>query len=271
MELRQLIKVGKAAARFWWRGRSVWLDTGEAWKFFAASHGWRYGNWTADFRLGPVFLTVRPEDWYAFEEIVLDKEYDVVGTLLEGIPRPVVLDLGANIGLFSAVVFTAQPLAFIVAVEASKTTFAWLRRNQERNPELLWEVHHCAVVGRIGDVGFTQGALSTGGRVSDEGEERVQGTTLEWVVARAGGNVDLVKMDIEGSEEDVLTANPQVLKKIRYLLVEIHPTLCNEDRVVQCLRAEFSHLYEILGRKSSKPLILASRKRHNLPEFGSVE
>jgi hypothetical protein len=65
-------------------------------------------------------------------------------------------------------------------------------------------------------------------RVSVDAREgiAVLAQTLLQVMDRVGGTIDLVKMDIEGSEYEVLlNASPQQLKRIRRIVLEYHGTV----------------------------------------------
>src|SRR4051812_40433653 len=84
------------------RSRVHWTSVPNAVGFFLSSHlAARRWPVTGRFRQGRVAMEVRPSDWCAFEEIVLGDEYGVVESILPGGGAPVVLDLGANVGLFA--------------------------------------------------------------------------------------------------------------------------------------------------------------------------
>ena len=65
-------------------------------------------------------------------------------------------------------------------------------------------------------------------RVSEDSMDgiAVPAQTLLQVMDRVGGTVDLVKMDIEGSEYEVLlNTAPKQLKRIRRMVLEYHGTV----------------------------------------------
>lgn len=78
-------------------------------------------------------------------------------------------------------------------------------------------------------------------------------------LAPNGGRIDLMKIDIEGSEEAFLCADPAALDRVDALVVELHPTLCDTARVEALLRERFSTIRVIEARKSSKPLLYCRR------------
>jgi len=92
--------------------------------------------------------------------------------------------------------------------------------------------------------------------------------SLETLCQRhVGADVDLMKVDIEGAEEAAICGHERALARVANLVVELHPDLCRHDRVVASLRGSYEFLYRVPGRRSSKPLLLASRSRRPFPEY----
>ena len=79
--------------------------------------------------------------------------------------------------------------------------------------------------------------------------------------APGGGVADLVKIDIEGSEEALLCVRPNLLKRVKALVIEQHPGLCDIKRVDATLKTHFDCIEEIGGRRSSKPLLFCQHGR----------
>ena len=101
-----------------------------------------------------------------------------------------------------------------------------------------------------------------GHRLSADGDITVPTTDLAHLVDRQsaeGGMIDLLKVDIEGAEEDFLCTKPEFLERVRVLVVELHPKSCNTARVLETLQRSFKTVEEIPGRFSSKPLLLCYR------------
>jgi FkbM family methyltransferase len=215
----------------------------------------------------------RQADSYAIREIVIEEEYAFLKPILENIPVPVVIDMGANIGLFSLYVFALQPRAKVVAFEPARGTFDILARNQRLNPDLSWDIQRYAGWGEDGEVLFQSEKLSTGSHIgfNGSGDEEVPAITLETLLRRhlPDTRVDLLKVDIEGAEEAFLAGSAHLLPAISHLLVEVHPERCRLDRVVASLRGHYRCLYRMPGRQSQKPLVLASKNKYPLPEFPS--
>lgn len=218
------------------------------------------GSSTTLFRIGEVDFSLRHSDWNGFREIFVEGEYEIVSELLGSETKPTVLDLGANVGLFSVFVFSRFPLARVVSVEPSSTTFKILVRNSEMNPSLRWEYRWSAVDDQDGIVQFQNAPVSTASRMADTGDEEVPASTLSSIITGADlETVDLLKLDVEGAEKKALKGAGDVVRRVRNLLVEVHPEV-DFDAFCGLLAAAFPHVYRIRRSGSSKPLLLATRQ-----------
>lgn len=266
-KVARAISLAGGFLRFVATTRRMWSRPLDAWRFFLAAHG-QGDSLTEEysFVFGDIHMIARPTDWFAFAEVVLDDEYGFIDGLLVGSNAPLVLDAGANIGLFSARVFQVRPAASVCSVEADPSTFEVLKRNSQENLRYRWCPLHFALWDMDGLACFEKARSSTGGRVSEMGEVRVPAITLQRLIwENAHGWIDLLKMDIEGAEEAVLTAGQAVLQQVGCAIVELHPTRCRAESVIAILTANFDHLYVVPGRKSAKPLLVATRRKVPLP------
>jgi FkbM family methyltransferase len=209
-----------------------------------------------------VTLLARPQDWLALDEVFSAREYGFVQELLAGVSAPVVVDLGANIGAFSAYLLGEYSGALVHSVEASPDTAALLHRNRELNPSLRWQTHHCAVWIHDEVVAFESGGASTGRRIAAHGNgvevpARTIPTLLEeWNLTNT--RIDLVKIDIEGAEGPVLANASAWLARVQHLIVEVHPPTAVLEQVLARLTGAFTTVRQI-PRGSAKPLLVASR------------
>lgn len=104
----------------------------------------------------------------------------------------VVLDGGANVGVFSLV--AASRCRKVFSVEPNEENFRTLLRNIERNGASNIIPVNAAIAPKSGPVGF-QG-LGEVGHLSSHGKV-VQGTTIDLVT---NGEATILKLDIEGAE-----------------------------------------------------------------------
>jgi len=143
-----------------------------------------------------------------------------------GIEPRVMVDLGANIGLTCVWMGVRHGCRTFVAVEPLESNVAVLRRNLARNG-LRAEVVQAAVAGSAGTGNLVVDPLSGAqGRLGDQGIP-VPVVTMETVldVLPPDVSVDLLKVDIEGAEEDLFTGDLSWLDRVRAILVEMHPDL----------------------------------------------
>lgn len=257
------------ASRHFAARHNGWDGITHKFRFFVSAHR-PHSDQDEHFRVrvGGLRLIIRPADWCAFDEVLLRDEYRIVEEILAGCRKPRVLDLGANVGLFSARVFACSPNAGVISIEASRSAFRVLRQNCRANPMCAWSARNCAVWKEDGLVGFSESRWSTASRVSPGSMKKVPATTLARLLAQVSEPVDLVKMDIEGAEESVLSAARAALDAVRCLIVEIHPDLCDGRAVISVLRDRFPFLYQVPQRYSAKPLVVAARVSCSLPAFG---
>jgi len=228
----------------------------------------------ARFRVGAVELLVRHEDRFALEETVRFQEYGFLAALGAGTDPPVVVDLGANIGLFSAHVLSMWPRAVVYSFEPSPETYKVLEGNRALNRGFAWNTYPWAVWSEDGQVDFWQGRHSTSGSILTGAKrgigsvDRVRTISLQTLMCTcAEKRIDLMKMDIEGAEGEVLRTGASVLDAIEHLVVEVHPELCMPTDVERVLRRAYPYIFQVPGRRSSKPLLLASRSQWPLPRI----
>jgi FkbM family methyltransferase len=167
---------------------------------------------------GGVTLTYRMDagDVRSLREVWLDRVYQ----LPSDAPRGTALDLGANIGMTS--VFLHQRYGFrrVIAVEPDPRNADLARRNMAQN-----QVPGAVIVAAVGasdGSGYFQAAeQSQVGRLADEGEP-VRVVSVRTLLQDLEAPADLVKMDIEGTEEEVL-ADGSWFDRVEGMIIEFHP------------------------------------------------
>lgn len=213
---------------------------------------------------------VRPIDHYSFKEIILWHEYSFIRYLFKSSSPKIIVDLGANVGLFSVYMLSLWPLAQVHSLEAGNETYGMLHRNQKMNPELNWNTYQYAVWNQNGEINFkVNELLSTSSYVSPGNNgEKVPAITLENFCSTYLGKstrISLLKMDIEGAEEPVLQSSLNLLARVENLIVEIHPDRCDYRNAISLLDSSFRSLYQISDRRSRKPMLLACNHDKPLP------
>lgn len=144
----------------------------------------------------------------------------------------IILDCGANIGVFALYAASSAPRSHIFAIEPFPSTFHELCENIKlNNLERQVTCVSIALSGSDGSVNMYAAphvASQVRQVIRPSGADTVSVTalTLASLFARIGvGEVDLLKMDIEGSEHPaLLQAKPSALARVKRLSVEYHQT-----------------------------------------------
>ena len=151
-------------------------------------------------------------------------------------PNPVIIDAGAHIGLSTLYFKKLYPGAIVMAIEPNPRSLQLLKMNVEINRLENVQIVPVALVGGQSDaeekVEYFQDKsedkwYSTGGLL-DKAWNRTQESEAIMVKAKrldelVDWPVDLLKMDIEGVEQEVLMSSPRTLKLVKRLIVEYHP------------------------------------------------
>jgi len=178
----------------------------------------------------PFWIREGTTDLWTFEEVFFRHVYRC------DVEQPsVIVDLGAHIGCATRYFADRYPGATIVAVEPSPDSFALLTRNTEGYKH----VHcvHAAIWGCDQEVAIAdRHGNPTRITVESDGDLRVPAISLSRLLSDFGlDRVDILKMDIEGSERSLFTANTEWLSKVGVLLIEMHDRMWNG-----CSRAVWS-------------------------------
>jgi FkbM family methyltransferase len=199
-------------------------------------------------------------DITALKEVLVDKEYAFLNQFLKSHTQPVIADVGAHVGTFALWCLQENPAAQITSVEADPKTFRLLSDNcnNRKNSSVRWECLNRAAWKDNFAVNFSDAGDAMSHKVSGNGTVQVQGITLADLVNQTG-KINLMKVDIEGAEESFLCAYPDSLSNIDTLVIELHPALCDTQKVHELLNKHFTTIEEIKWRISSKPLLFCKK------------
>ena len=133
-----------------------------------------------------------------------------------------ILDLGANVG-YSAIYFAKHyPNATIVALEPEETNFKLLCRNTKQYPNVIslnigvwWRQAKIDVINPNAD--------SWGYRFKETESRGIECVTIQELIEKYGSRRGvMIKMDVEGAEEEIFEKNPKWLSIVKLIQVEIH-------------------------------------------------
>lgn len=159
-----------------------------------------------------------------FEEIFISNDY----FFQSASDHPLIVDAGSNIGISVLFFKWLYPASTIIAFEADDETFRLLERNIEANNLKGVRAYNVAIGGAEGSIDFYYQADRPGSHVNTTLKEKGLKSSKKANAALLSkfleAQVDLLKLDIEGSETAVLQdlAKSGKLKQIRELIIEYH-------------------------------------------------
>lgn len=175
----------------------------------------------------PVFVRLGSTDVSVMKQVLIEKHYDFPVTLK---PKRII-DAGANIGL-SAVYFANRfPDAQIVAIEPEKSNFDILQKNIAAYPNIkpmfaaLWPIDDEIQLldPGTGNHGFQTSSSSKYPETRGQLTKAVcVGTILK---ERGWDSVDLLKVDIEGSEKELFESCDSWIGSVQIIMAELHDNL----------------------------------------------
>lgn len=144
-----------------------------------------------------------------------------------GTPRTII-DAGANVGYFSALLANAFPQSVILAIEPETKNFELLRRNVAPYPNVkpvcaaLWPRSEAVRIKNPGASAISF-QVESGNPSSRENDVEIQGKTVEELLdAHEIQTLDLLKIDIEGGEKPLFAERTEWLARVNTLLIEMH-------------------------------------------------
>jgi FkbM family methyltransferase len=131
-------------------------------------------------------------------------------------PNALVVDLGANLGVFTTMALAQSPNVRVIAVEASNQLLGSLQRSVASNG---WSNRLVATRAFIGKFTRTQEAALKQG--SDYAEAPIL-SEAELIARNQIAKIDFLKCDIEGSEFFMLEPGSRLLAMTDRLAIELH-------------------------------------------------
>jgi len=176
-----------------------------------------------------VQLRAGMKDWFVFNEIFLRRVYQIAVEHIEKAPPgSVVLDCGGNMGYFSLQAAAANRSVRVRTFEPGPPHAAIIRWHIENNGEIgsRIELSPVAVGGDDETLRWNMDETNPGG--SSIGRDPGRGLEVivrrfASVIAETSGPIALAKIDIEGSEHDLVRKTPpEAWTKVDAVLIEVH-------------------------------------------------
>ena len=256
-----------------WRNLNRWLA---ARRYYAANKDWLlsfynrvlvcFPRWPLPWRnqtrgvllrgmREPLQVRLGTSDWYVLEEVFLEKVYEPITRRQLGDVRTII-DLGANTGFTIRLWQMFYPDARIVAVEPDAENLEMCNHNALKNgaPQQVTLVNACAA-GSTRSVfldrsyGAWRFSISN---VRAPGAEPLPALTLPQILESCAvdATVDLLKCNIEGSEEEVFADCSAWIGRVRNMAVELHHPY-SVERFLEDVRRGGGH-FDVYYRKPTK-------------------
>lgn len=216
-------------------------------------HRYSSGGRPLKFRLrNGQIIEVNWDARWTLNEIYLDHVYDIPGVDLRRCR--VILDIGANVGIFSLYAASFNPSAIIYSFEPVEANFATLQRNLRASGNSKGVRPYQLAVGAKCGNGYMEIAAASVTHslsLSDAGGlQPIRVVDLGWIFEMAGvDEFDFVKMDIEGGEVEVMNAcTDDHLRRIRAISMEWHSSMQASEPILSRLYSlGFRTLPDIVG------------------------
>jgi FkbM family methyltransferase len=181
----------------------------------------------------PIYVRNGTTDVLVYKSIIEDVEYDF---LVEKEPE-VIIDAGANIGLASVFFANKYPNAKIIAIEPEESNFGMLEKNATQYSNIytvkaaLWNsICELDLFGGYGDWGFRLGMDKKESRMKKQNLTKT--VTIEKIIKDFDiDKIDILKIDIEGSEREVFNSSSAWINKVNSIITELHESIrkgCNK-------------------------------------------
>jgi len=165
-------------------------------------------------------------DLHSIREIWFDEAYRLPFEQASG----VLLDLGANIGMASLWLAKAYSFTQVIAVEPDPNNAAFVRQNFELNG-IAGQVLEAAIGPKEGMTRFEFSELSNLGKLSEKGS-LVQMISVSAIFQKfAVTRFALIKIDIEGGEQELFDGPAEWLARADAIIIEFHPAIVDYPRL----------------------------------------
>jgi FkbM family methyltransferase len=169
----------------------------------------------------------RSIDIFTFYEVFLDRQYDTYSSN----DSRIIFDIGANIGLYTLWAAKTYSPERIISVEMNKHNYSRLNNLVKINGlEDKVSTINTAFYKQETSLGqeLSQPFLNSCHKLDDSKKGTIKTITLSNLLQIVDGRyVDIIKMDIEGSEKFLMSKENAVLlrKRVREIVIEVHPQL----------------------------------------------
>jgi FkbM family methyltransferase len=167
---------------------------------------------------GRVFLRPGTSDLNVYDEVFIGREYEL------DLGRPlVIVDAGAHVGLAATYFASRYPEALVIALEPEPENFRVLQFNARSYANI--KPVNVGIWGRPAHLRIDNPSDSTWSfRVSEDTSGRgIPAVGVADIAAEHGlQRIDVLKLDVEGSEIEVLNSSELWLNRVGTIIIELH-------------------------------------------------
>lgn len=182
----------------------------------------KFSNLTLHNLSHPFSIRNNPFDYATFEEVLLEETYNIA------IPfsPEFIIDGGGNIGLTACYLATKYPAATIVSIEPDTDNYKIMQQNCSKYVNI--KTLQCGVWKRDTHLKIDDANTGNNSFTVTETEEvsieSIEAVTIKHIMEKYKmPHIDILKLDIEGSEKEVFESNAELwLPKTRVLIIELH-------------------------------------------------
>lgn len=179
-------------------------------------------------------------DWMTFDQIFVDEDFDLrslkvhpelksyYDRLVRSSKTPLIVDLGANTGYSSLYFSMVWPKARIVAVEPDPDNYKLLEKNTRQMDSIV--PIRAGISSQEGtlsilDPSADKNAIRT--KIAEPNAEGVPAITMQRILSEAGDGAAafIAKIDIEGAEGELFSANYEWMDEFPMVIIELHDWL----------------------------------------------
>jgi FkbM family methyltransferase len=212
------------------------------------------------FKFKRLVIRKNTSDHHVFRDIFLFNEFKLP---IDADPK-LIIDAGAYIGLSSLYYSFQFPDAQIIAVEPESSNFDILTKNTELHSKIkrinsgIWYKNARL---KIVDSQSEKWAFTVQ-EVDESDLDGIKAITIDEILEDSGySEIDILKIDIEGSEKEIFSRNSENwLKKVKIIVLELHDRLipgCS-DSVYNALKKQEWEEY-----KKGEKVIFINKKFQN--------
>jgi FkbM family methyltransferase len=152
-------------------------------------------------------------------------------------PSGVLLDLGANIGMTSLWLAKRYSFTQVIAVEPDPNNAALVRQNLELNG-IAGQVLEAAIGPKEAMARFEFSEFSNLGKLSESGPLVPMISVATIIQKFAVTRFALIKIDIEGGEQELFDGPTEWLARTDAIIIEFHPTIVDYLRLTGLVRSK---------------------------------